>query len=51
MLERLSMLHISAVQHLTGATVLSTFTLGIPETSFGWLEKIEHVVLNDKRSV
>ena len=51
MLERLSILHISAVQHLTGASILSTFNTDTPESSFGQLGKIEHVVLNDKRSV
>ena len=50
-LERLSILHISAVQHLTGASILSTFDTDTPESSFGQLGKIEHVVLNDKRSV
>ena len=51
MLERLSILHISAVQRLTGASILSTFNTDTPESSFGQLGKIEHVVLNDKRSV
>ena len=50
-LERLSILHISAVQRLTGASILSTFDTDTPESSFGQLGKIEHVVLNDKRSV
>ena len=49
--DRLSILHISAVQRLTGATILSTFSMEIPETSFGKVEKVKHVVLNDKRSV
>lgn len=49
--ERLSILHISAVQRLTGASILSTFNTDTPESSFGRLGKIEHVVLNDKRSV
>ena len=51
MLERLSILHISAVQRLTGASIFSTFNTDTPESSFGQLGKIEHVVLNDKRSV
>lgn len=50
-LERLSVLHISAVQCLTGASILSTFSTDIPESSFGQLEKIERVLLSDKRSV
>ena len=50
-LERLSILHISAVQRLTGASILSTFDTDTPESSVGQLGKIEHVVLNDKRSV
>ena len=50
-LERLSILHISAVQRLTGASIFSTFNTDTPESSFGQLGKIEHVVLNDKRSV
>ena len=50
-LERLSILHISAVQRLTGASILSTFDTDTPESSFGQLGKIEHVVLNDRRSV
>ena len=50
-LERLSILHISAVQRLTGASILSTFDTDTPESSFGQLGKIGHVVLNDKRSV
>lgn len=50
-LERLSILHISAVQRLTGASILSTFNTDTPESSFGQLGKIEHVVSNDKRSV
>ena len=50
MLERLSILHISAVQRLTGASILSTFNTDTPESSFGQLGKIEHV-LKDKRSV
>lgn len=49
MVDRLSILHISAVQRLTGAAILSTFTDDIPESSFGQVGKIEHVVLNDKR--
>ena len=49
--DRVSIVHISAVQRLTGAAILSTFTMDIPESSFGQLQKIEHVVLNDKRSV
>ena len=47
--DRLSILHISAVQRLTGATILSTFSMEISEESFGQLERIDHVVLNDKR--
>lgn len=46
--DRLSILHISAVQRLTGATILSTFSMEISEESFGQLERIDHVVLNDK---
>ena len=51
MMDRLSILHISAVQRMTGAAILGTFSVDIPETSFGQVEKIEHVVLNNKRSV
>ncbi|XP_074635440.1 molecular chaperone MKKS-like isoform X2 [Acropora palmata] len=46
--DRLSILHISAVQRLTGATILSTFSMEISEESLGQLERIDHVVLNDK---
>lgn len=46
--DRLSILHISAVQRLTGATILSTFSMEISEESFGQLERIDHVVLNEK---
>jgi len=46
--DRLSILHISAVQRLTGAVTLSTFSMDIPESSFGEVEKIEHVVFNEK---
>ena len=51
MVDRVSIVHISAVQRLTGAAILSTFTIDIPESSFGKVEMIEHTVLNDKRSV
>ena len=47
--DRLSILHISAVQRFTGATILSTFSMEISEESFGQLERIDHVVLNEKR--
>ena len=47
--DRLSILHISAVQRLTGAVTLSTLSMDIPESSFGEVEKIEHVVFNEKR--
>ena len=50
MIDRLSIVHISAVRRLTGATILSTFSMNIPESSFGQVKKIEHMVLNDKRS-
>lgn len=50
MIDRLSIVHISAVRRLTGATILSTFSMDIPESSFGQVKKIEHMVLNDKRS-
>ena len=51
MIDRLSIVHISAVQRLTGATILSTFSMDISESSFGKVQKIEHVVINGKRSV
>ena len=52
MMDRLSILHISAVQRMTGAAILSTFSVDIPAaTNFGHVEKIEHVLLNNKRSV
>ena len=51
MIDRLSIVHISAVRRLTGATILSTFSMDIPESRFGQVEKIEHMVLNDKRLV
>lgn len=50
-IDRLSIVHISAVQCLTGATILSTFSMDVPESSFGKVQKIEHVVINDKRLV
>ena len=51
MIERVSIVHITAVQRLTGAVLLSTFTMDIPVSNFGQLERIEHMVLNNKRSV
>ena len=50
MIERLSIVHISAVRRLTGATILSTFSTDIPKSRFGQVKEIEHMVLNDKRS-
>lgn len=50
-IDRVSIVHITAVQRLTGAVLLSTFTMDIPVSSFGQLERIEHMVLNNKRSV
>lgn len=47
-IDRVSIVHITAVQRLTGATTLSTFTLDIPVSNFGQLERIDHVVINDK---
>ena len=49
MIDRLSIVHITVVQRLTGATILSTFSMDIPESSFGQVKKTEHMVLNDKR--
>lgn len=50
-IDRVSIVHITAVQRLTGAVLLSTFTMDIPVSNFGQLERIEHMVLNNKRSV
>ncbi|KAL9989194.1 hypothetical protein ACROYT_G003717 [Oculina patagonica] len=47
-IDRLSIVHISVVQCLTGAKILSTFSMDVPESSFGEVQKIEHVVINDK---
>ncbi|XP_068695767.1 molecular chaperone MKKS-like [Montipora foliosa] len=47
-IDRLSILHISAVQRLTGAQILSTFREDISEASFGQLDRIDHLILNDK---
>ena len=49
MIDRLSILHIGAVQRLTGASILSTFTRDVPDSCFGNVQKIEHIVLNEKR--
>lgn len=51
MIDRVSIVHITAVKRLTGAVLLSTFTMDIPVSNFGQLERIEHMVLNNKRSV
>ena len=51
MIDRVSIVRITAVQRLTGAVLLSTFTMDIPASNFGQLERIEHMVLNNKRSV
>lgn len=47
-IDRVSIVHITAVKRLTGAVLLSTFTMDIPVSNFGQLERIEHMVLNNK---
>ncbi|XP_032231953.1 McKusick-Kaufman/Bardet-Biedl syndromes putative chaperonin isoform X2 [Nematostella vectensis] len=46
--DRLSVMHINAVQRLTGATLLSTFTTDIPEHWYGQLDSIEYTVIANK---
>ena len=48
-IDRLSILHIGAVRRLTGASILSTFTRDVPDSCFGNVQKIEHIVLNERR--